>query len=272
MPTATKIKPEVLDVLGRATVTENRLVLPGQLDRKLYVEVNKVLEALGGTWNRKARAHVFLDDAADVVDAAVLTGEFARPQDFGFFETPDALAVQLVKQAAIERQHHVLEPSAGRGAIARAVLTAGVGGGFMGPVSLDCIELQPQHVEFLRRDLLPRFRDTEVRIMERDFLTVTPPGPDFQYDRVVMNPPFSKQADLAHVTHALHFLKPGGRLVSVMAAGVLFRTDRKTETFRALLRGVGGPFCGGIEPLPEGTFKTSGTNVNTVIVDVVRER
>lgn len=270
MPTATKIKPEVLDVLGRSTVTENQLRLPEQLDRKLYVEVNKVLEALGGTWNRKARAHLFLDDAADVVDAAVLTGEFARPQDFGFFETPDPLAAQLVKQAGIERQHHVLEPSAGRGAIARAILLCGARPA-MGPVSLDCIELQDQHVDFLHKDLLPRFRDTEVRIMQRDFLTVTPPAPEFQYDRIVMNPPFSKQADLAHVTHALSFLKPGGRLVSVMAAGVLFRTDRKTTTFRDLLRGVGGPFCGVIEPLPEGSFKVSGTNVNTVVVDVYRE-
>ena len=54
-----RIDDDVLAVLSRSTVVGSSLVIPDQLDRKLYVKTNKVLEAAGGKWNRKARAHVF---------------------------------------------------------------------------------------------------------------------------------------------------------------------------------------------------------------------
>lgn len=92
-----------------------------------------------------------------------------------------------------------------------------------------------------------------------DFLTVEP---DPVYDRVVMNPPFGRQADIKHVSHALKFLKPGGLLVSVMASSVTFRSNKLTTDFRQLIEERGGH----IEELPEGAFKSSGTMVNTVIV------
>jgi 16S rRNA G1207 methylase RsmC len=76
-----------------------------------------------------------------------------------------------------------------------------------------------------------------------------------------MNPPFAKQADIAHVTHAHQFLKPGGLLVAVMSNSVTFRGGRVAEGFRALLAEVGGS----LEPLPEGSFQVSGTGVNTII-------
>ncbi len=92
-----------------------------------------------------------------------------------------------------------------------------------------------------------------------DFLTVQP---EPVYDRVIMNPPFCRQADIKHVTHALRFLKPnGGLLVSVMSAGVTFRQNKLTTDFRQLVEERGGV----IEKLPEGSFKASGTMVETVI-------
>ena len=79
-----------------------------------------------------------------------------------------------------------------------------------------------------------------------------------------MNPPFADQADIDHVTHALSFLKPGGKLVAIMSAGVTFREDRKASDFRALIWGMGGT----MNELPEDSFKQSGTNVRTVLVEV----
>lgn len=98
-------------------------------------------------------------------------------------------------------------------------------------------------------------------VLQSDFLAQSPQP---QYDRVIMNPPFEKQADIKHVLHAHKFLKPGGRLVSVMAASVLFRTNRLTVEFREFIQAKGG----WIQELPEGSFKTSGTMVNTVIVTI----
>lgn len=54
----------------------------------------------------------------------------------------------------------------------------------------------------------------------------------------------------------------GGRLVSVMSAGVAFREDRRARDFRALVDARGGS----IESLPEGSFSASGTGVHTVVV------
>lgn len=71
----------------------------------------------------------------------------------------------------------------------------------------------------------------------------------------------SAQADIDYVLHAYKFLKPGGRLVSIMSSSVTFRENRKTVEFRELLNA-----CGTFGHNPEGSFKESGTMVNTIIV------
>ncbi len=94
-----------------------------------------------------------------------------------------------------------------------------------------------------------------------DFLLI-PERPG--YDRVIMNPPFADKADIAHIRHALGFLRPGGILVSVMSAGVQFREDRTTAAFRELVTSSGGE----ITALPDGSFAESGTDVRTVLVTI----
>ena len=59
-----------------------------QLDRNMYQRTNKVLEAAGGKWNRKAQAHLFDDDAFTRIDQIILTGQVEVPKDeFNFFPT-----------------------------------------------------------------------------------------------------------------------------------------------------------------------------------------
>lgn len=114
------VDPAAAEVLRRATVDGNVLRLPDeQLDRPLYISVNRVIERLGGKWNRANAAHIF---AADVDIEAVLAsalddGAVTVTLD-GFFETPTGLARELITIAGVESGHVVLEPSAGLGAIA----------------------------------------------------------------------------------------------------------------------------------------------------------
>ena len=68
-----------------------------------------------------------------------------------------------------------------------------------------------------------------------------------------MNPPFAKGADIKHIRHALQFVKPGGRLVALCANGP--RQQRELE-----------PIASTYEPLPEGSFKSSGTSVRVVLL------
>ncbi|MFG3127444.1 methyltransferase [Streptomyces tendae] len=241
-----KVSNDVLQVLDRAETDGPRLVLTGTLDRKLYLNTAKVLEAAGGKWNRKAKAHLFDGNAADVIEAVILTGEItSTKQQFGYFPTPAPIVQQLIDLADIQPGMRVLEPSAGRGAIALAAVRAGA--------VVDCVEIQTDHA-----DALVAHRERNITVITGDFL-VTDPRP--VYDRVVMNPPFAKDADLIHVKHAWEALKPGGRLVSVMSAGVTFRQTNRAVAFRSRLDALGGT----VHPLPDNSFKESGTGVNTVI-------
>ena len=244
-----RVDVEVLNVLSAAECNGDKLVLTGQLDRNLYTRTNKVIEAAGGKWNRKAKAHVFDIDASERIEQIILTGDVVVPKDdFEYFPTPPDVVRHLIQLADIRDGMLVLEPSAGQGAIAKAAHSAAM------DVMIDMYELMPAN-----NDILHGLNLRLSGIGEpTDFLTVEPKP---IYDRVVMNPPFGRQADIKHVTHALKFLKPGGLLVSVMASSVTFRNNKLTADLRQLIEDRGGH----IEELPEGSFKSSGTMVNTVI-------
>lgn len=241
-----RVSEDVLKVLDQAKTEGNQLVLIGQLDRKLYEQTNKVLEAAGGKWNRKAKAHLFAVDAAEAIERVLLTGEIATHQDFDFFPTPAQIVRKLLHLAQIQERMTILEPSAGTGNIAVEAQKIGY---------VSCVELRADYVRRLR-ETMP---DDWDYVLVTDFLTVEPAA---EYDRVVMNPPFRNQADIKHVLHALKFLKPSGRLVSVMSAGVTFRQNKLAADFRQLIEDRGGT----IEPNPEDAFKESGTLVRTVNV------
>lgn len=242
-----KVSNDVLAVLTQAEVDGNSLKLVGNLDRSLYERTNKVLEAAGGKWNRKAKAHLFDGAADEAIDQIVLSGEITIPQDFGFFPTPSDIVERVLDLADIKPGMQILEPSAGHGAIAVAAAQRGA--------DVHMCELLPANVQKLQA------LDLGGTLHQADFLTLAP-NPAF--DVICMNPPFGKQADIKHVMHAHQFLKPGGKLVSVMAAGVLFRTDRLTTQFKEFVDQKGGSF----EELPEGAFKSSGTMVRTVIATI----
>jgi 16S rRNA G1207 methylase RsmC len=79
---------------------------------------------------------------------------------------------------------------------------------------------------------------------------------------VIMNPPFEAGQDIDHIVHAFNYcLEPGGELVSVCSSGPFFRSDRKSEAFRDLIKAYGYS-----QELPEGSFMESGTMVNTRLV------
>jgi predicted RNA methylase len=242
------IDSAVLDVLSNAIMSGNSLKLTGQLDRPLYVATNKVLEAAGGKWNRKAQSHLFDGDAAEIMDQIILTGKVSnKKQELGYFPTPPAVVKRLLEIAQIEPGMRVLEPSAGTGNIVRVLIDAGA--------HVTAVEIDQNNCLVLQRD---QAITGGIDILHGDFLIYNWPD---KFERVVMNPPFAKNVAPAHVLKALTFLKPGGRLVSVMPSSVTFRTDTLNRMVRAAVEAGGS-----IEALPEDSFAESGTNVNTVIV------
>lgn len=243
-----KINQNVLEILSNAVVKDNTLTLQGQLDRKEYQDVAKVIELLGGKWNKSQKCHVFPGEAEELVDTAILTGEVTdKKKEFQFFSTPPELAKRVVEWAEIESMHSVLEPSAGTGALVNQ-MTCG---------DVDCLELMTENF----RSLIAQ----GYAVANVDFLTIAPKE---QYDRVIMNPPFCKGQDIAHVTHALKFLRPGGILVAILSPGFTFRKEKKYQEFNDLLDHHTSEW----KPIEEGAFKSSGTLVNTVMLKVIKNK
>ena len=159
------------------------------------------------------------------------------------FVTPAPLAKRVADEADIFAGARVCEPSAGLAALALAARARGA--------VVVCVDNARAMVDALER--------AGFTAHLADFLDVTPDMLGGLFDRVLMNPPFS--VEIEHVLHAWTFLKPGGRLVAIMSAGVAHRPDKKTAAFRDFVDEHGT-----MEPLPDGSFAASGTNVSTVLV------
>lgn len=245
----TSLSPEVRAVLLGSVITATTVALPNQLARDLYEQVNKALVAAGGKWNRSAKAHVFSRDPREVLGLAVETGSIidAAKMLQQFFTPPD-LAARVVRAAGVRSGDYVLEPSAGEGALADAARTLGA--------QVYCIEIDPV--------LAAVVRAKGYTTRTEDFLKVKPGAAYGPFDRIVMNPPFSKGQDMTHVTHALSFLRPGGTLAAIMSAGMDFGTSKKHLAFHTLL----ASHTSQIEKLAEKSFDESGTAVNTVLVTI----
>lgn len=243
-----RLESKILQILDNATITGNVVKLNcGQLDRDTYLAVNKALEYIGGKWNRKLGGHVFQSDPTNLLEQVILSGSVDKPETnkLEYFPTPKKIVEKMLELADIKSGMEVLEPSAGQGAIVDEIWSQKLN------CNITIIEL-----ESVNRLILEK---KGYHIHGDNFLTFY--GLKTNYDRIVMNPPFGKQADIDHVLHAYTLLKEGGRLVSVMSAGVTFRDNNKTKKFRELVEDHGF-----IRELPEDSFKESGTGVNTVLV------
>lgn len=236
----------IRESLTTMTVEGNSAKLSAKLDRADYAKVNKILEALGGRWNKKAGSHVFANcDPEEVIASYLETGKLDKPEKFGFFPTPAPLARELVKLAGLRPGHTVLEPQAGVGGIA-SVCAEVVGKG-----SVTCYEIQQKNCDVLR--------SIGFQVEQVDFLTVEPTQ---QFTHVICNPPFEKQADIEHVLAGFRFLEAGGTMAAIMSIGVTFRTNSKTTQFRAFLDSMGAT----IRVNDKNAFKESGTAAQTVSI------
>ena len=83
---------------------------------------------------------------------------------------------------------------------------------------VECIEIQAGLADVLKASGL------YAKVICADFLQQQP-GPDRVYDRIIMNPPFDRELDVEHVSHALRFLSEDGLLVAIMSAGTEYRSS-----------------------------------------------
>jgi len=173
------------------------------------------------------------------------TSKNKSSEGIDYYATPEPVGFKMMEWSGAERGSHILEPSAGHGAIARFApdgsnLTA------IEP-SMDLMSLLTVNAE--GRILNSRFEDLDIHN---------------KYDAITMNPPFGTAGKMAgeHLEKAFSHLKQGGRVVALVPAGnsMLKRINKMFEDEngknphpdiheRAIIK------------LPSVTFTRAGTNV-----------
>lgn len=240
-----QLTDDIRAALESATYEPEAIRLSGQLQRTLYQRTNAFIEAAGGRWDRKRKMHVFPSEPRAalglIVSAGVVVDERKK---FQAFYTPPDLASRVVALADVKGRS-VLDPSCGDGALLLEALKQGA-------AKVTGIDINPKAVAATTSGfaLLPGHQSSSSLVLEADFLVLKN---RVGFERVVMNPPFTRGADLEHVRHAFQtFLVPGGKLVAIM-------TPRGADTFAREIKA-------GIIPVPAGEFRSSGTDIATAIV------
>ena len=222
-------------------------ILPTSLGRELYLAVKDVMEDYGGKYQTNRSAFKFPNKGSMIrMQTEVAGGESHNQKSkHQAFYTPPAVVHEMLKLAQVKKLEIALEPSAGYGAIARALRDAGA--------IVTCVETSYDAAEYLRKDGFPTKHCNFLTVSSDDLMT--------KPSVIVMNPPFTKAQDATHVRHAWMLLKPGGRLVSVVSKAAETNSRKEYRELRKLVK-EHGEFV----DLRAGSFRESGTSVSTSLV------
>lgn len=194
----------VLDFIssgGFARGNPNTFSFGYSLDRNCsaYQEALRVLISIGGVLNRSGDIE-FGYCAKYVVAEIINSGCIPDQKSHQYYPTPESIARTVIELADIGPEDIVLEPSAGQGGLAD----------FLPKERTTCIEISELHCKILESKGL--------HVKKADFLEYAGSNRGFEFDRIVMNPPFSEGRWNAHIDAAYGMLKRGGRLVAVLPA------------------------------------------------------
>lgn len=236
--------------LTAAETTRDQVRITAQLDPDLWKSVAKVLTTLGGVYKPNRSAFAFTFDPRPTIQQIGRTGRYINPvSDEGYVPTPAVLAEELTTHpysdlGRMPAGSRVLEPSAGDGALVRAILDAND--------TIEVVALEPnvQRFPHLPHEGQHDGRVTAIRTTFEEY-AATHAGERF--DGVVMNPPFAVPGQptlwIDHVMLAWNMLEPGGRLVAVTYGNLAHGTSKKITDMRQLASDFGG-----WRKLPPDTF------------------
>lgn len=239
--------------LKACSVQSQRVFLPDyQIPDGDFPKVKRAIEGIGGQWTQQEQAYVFQSDPAELFnricagEAINLERTYRKKTQF-FWTTAPVLKV-MDELIFISRDMRVLEPSAGRGAIAQFLKDRYPNYSW----DLDCCEMDPHNRSILEQE--------GFNLVGDDFLSMA--TPERGYHLIVANPPFSGGQDIQHFNHMYKMLAPGGRMVVVMSKGWTTSPDLSATAFRDDL----SYFFHEVIDLPKGAFKQAGTAIEACVV------
>ena len=241
-------RDNVLAELKLLSVIDGRIALPMEHVNH-YPEIKRRLQTSGGSYHSPHGAFAtgyftFTPgiDAQDVLNALQSDNVVNGKKDSQSFFTPPELAPRVVDALGPLNGGRYLEPSAGNGALAD----------LMREDASDLVLIENHRPNVLALEA------KGYRVLERDFLTVTPQEIGL-FDGIAANPPFTKGLDVAHIRHMWQFLKPNGVLSVIASQSWIQGGQRKQVAFREFLHCYGAA----IEEVAAGSFRKAGTTVAT---------
>lgn len=165
-------------------------------------------------------------ERAEEIFRGSLSREPAR--GLGWFPTPPELAKGVVDALAARQGLKgaglkILEPSAGEGALLQA-LKERMSPDAYASCLMTAVEIDSGRAQSLESQGLAD------QVFCGDFLSLA--SQLCRYDVILMNPPFDRRRDAAHVHQALQLLAPGGILVAITSSGARYGQDARAKALR----------------------------------------
>lgn len=143
-------------------------------------------------------------DAINILRKIAYQGWIEDYKSYQFYPTKKELAEKLIDYASFETgKEKVLEPSSGQGGLCKFI-----------PVdkeNIDCVEISKINQEILKLK--------GYKVIDEDFLKFSVKTKK-RYDRIIMNPPFSKGRAETHVKQAFSLLNEGGNVTAIVPASM----------------------------------------------------
>ena len=243
-PPAGSVESEIFSL----AINGNRLELPRE-QLQHYAKIKTLMTRAGAKYQKLGFTFPVGTDVEKVKRDLIAGTEVNDKKKYQFFSTPDNEAKDLIEEADLQAGERWLEPSAGQAHIARLAAK----------ISKDGVmaEFMPQNAKILREmDIAPVF--------EGDFLTMDATMLGGTFDKIIANPPFTKNQDIDHLGHMTTLLSENGRVTCITSTHYQHASTLKCEAFRAWLSLVEAK----VTPIKAGAFSESGTNVATQRVTI----
>ena len=236
------------DIFSLLEIKENKILFPEKwFSPNIYKQVTEFLKTFDCERCKIKKQTGFTNKGEFTNEQILQIGKdlegVSLSTKFDFFPTPKELVQKVQQLGEIKENDTILEPSAGIGS-----LIAG-----LSKENIQCVEINPILASILK--------NKGYKVCNKSFEEVKS---STKFDKVLMNPPFSKRLDAKHIKLAFdNYLENNGVLVAIHSAGILTAQDKDSKQFQELYNKYGEAQI----KIPAGAFKESGkgTNIETII-------
>ena len=225
---------------------------------------------IGGHWSEAHNSFVFIKEiSTKIIREAIkkankllpLTKEQIEREKLQAYFTPPDIARKMQEFADISDNDIVLDPSAGTGNLVNDLTIP--------KERIFLVEPNAEFCELLRKN--GYMHVIQATFEEALSMTVLPNN----IPKILMNPPFSKQTDLKHISLAYDLLAQGGTLVGILGRNSILQrgaNNEKSSILESFIDKFNSSKYHQIIKLEPGSFEVSGTICDTCMVVLEKER